>query len=104
MKTLGQTIEAARKAKRISVIRLAQEIGVTRAAVYQWQRDEHPPGISHLIEISRILGISLAALGAAAHGRDSVDAELAQLPEGQADYLARSFLDQIDNFRKLQKS
>lgn len=104
MKTLGQTIEATRKARRISVIALAKALGVTRAAVYQWQRDEHAPTLSNLIELSRILGVPLTVFAAAVDGIESVDAELMQLPPDHASALSRSFRDQIETLRKLQKT
>lgn len=104
MKTLGETIKAARERKRISVIKLAEALEVTRPAIYAWQDDKYAPSLTHLIELSKILDVPLTVFAAAVQGVESVDAELMMLPPSHAEFLSRSFLDQIGNLKKLQNS
>ena len=46
--TLGQNIQAARKAKGLSQETLAEKIGVSRQALGKWEKDTALPGLDNL--------------------------------------------------------
>ena len=60
--TLGQNIQAARKAKNISQEALAEKIGVSRQALGKWEKDTALPGLDNLQALARELGVSVDAL------------------------------------------
>ena len=43
----------------VSVNRVAAELGVTRIAVYQWERGESVPSVKRLGQIARIYGCTV---------------------------------------------
>ena len=46
--TLGQNLQAARKAKGLSQETLAEQIGVSRQALGKWEKDTALPGLDNL--------------------------------------------------------
>lgn len=104
MQTLGQRIKALRKAKRMSVVKLAEECDVSRAAVYHWEDDITVPTLSNLVELSRIFDVSLGALVGFEGSRVSVDDELRRLPKESGDVLAKALVLQLRETKKLPKT
>lgn len=59
MDTLGKRIAAAREAKNLKPAGLARMIGVSRAAVAQWESDETAPSAKSLQKLVEVLGVPL---------------------------------------------
>lgn len=68
----GSTIRAARKAKHLSQVEVAELLGTSQTNLSGWERDEYRPGPSHLLKLAEILDIDPAELLrlAAAAGSD----------------------------------
>ncbi len=60
--TLGQNLQAARKAKGLSQETLAEKIGVSRQALGKWEKDTALPGLDNLQAAAQILGVSVDTL------------------------------------------
>lgn len=60
--TLGQNIQAARKAKGLSQETLAEKIGVSRQALGKWEKDTALPGLDNLQALAAELGTGVGAL------------------------------------------
>lgn len=60
--TLGQNIQAARKAKGLSQEALAERIGVSRQALGKWEKDTALPGLDNLQALAAELGTGVDAL------------------------------------------
>ena len=60
--TLGQNIQAARKAKGMSQEALAEKIGVSRQALGKWEKDTALPGLDNLQALAAELGVGVDAL------------------------------------------
>ena len=60
--TLGQNIQAARKAKGLSQETLAERIGVSRQALGKWEKDTALPGLDNLQALAQELGTGVDAL------------------------------------------
>lgn len=52
---LGARLRTARKERRITVAKLARELGVDTRTVARWQSGESTPSIERLTEIARLL-------------------------------------------------
>lgn len=57
--TIGQRIRAWRESRGLSERQLAEAIGVTPPAVYQWERHGKSPTIANLQEIADAIGVSM---------------------------------------------
>lgn len=64
--TLGQNIQAARKAAGLSQEALAARVGVSRQALGKWEKDTALPGLDNLQALAEALGVSVDALLGAA--------------------------------------
>lgn len=62
MMTLGEKIRAARKAKRWSLQQVADQLGVTLAAVSQWETGASKPSGKSRAKLSQILNLSASDL------------------------------------------
>ena len=87
--TLGQNIQAARKAKGLSQETLAEKVGVSRQALGKWEKDTALPGVDNLQALAKELGVSVdALLGCAAPDTASPTVKTipsaAKLPSGAA--------------------
>lgn len=60
--TLGQRIQAGRKAAQLSQEALGEQLNVSRQAVSKWESDAGIPELENLIAMSRIFGISVGHL------------------------------------------
>ena len=60
--TLGQNLQAARKAKDLSQETLAEQIGVSRQALGKWEKDTALPGLDNLQAAAQVLGVSVDTL------------------------------------------
>ncbi len=60
--TLGQNIQAARKAKGLSQETLAEKIGVSRQALGKWEKDTALPGLDNLQALAAELSTGVDAL------------------------------------------
>ena len=58
--TLGQNLQAARKAKGLSQETLAEQIGVSRQALGKWEKDTALPGLDNLQAAAQVLGTEAA--------------------------------------------
>lgn len=88
----------------MSQAELGDVLGVTRAAVQQWEKGVNTPTLSNLTELARFFDISLADLMGAPAAQDSVDAELRELPEDVATLLKQSFLTTIRTMKPPKKT
>ncbi len=60
--TLGERISKLRKLKNYSQEYLAEELDISRQAVYKWEKDLSSPDTAHLIKLSELLGVSVEYL------------------------------------------
>lgn len=60
--TLGQNIQAARKARGLSQEVLAEKVGVSRQALGKWEKDTALPGLDNLQALAAELGVGVDAL------------------------------------------
>ena len=60
--TLGQNIQAARKARGLSQEALAEKVGVSRQALGKWEKDTALPGLDNLQALAAELGVGVDAL------------------------------------------
>lgn len=103
MTKLANTIRTLRLSKNMSQAELGGVLGVTRAAVYQWEKGRSVPQLTYLNEMARFFGVPLATLlGGEDVGR-SVDDALRILPRDVADALRASFLATIENLKKTKE-
>lgn len=58
MKTVGERIIEARKAKDMTQLDLSKRLGVSRAAVGQWEINSTSPSIAKLEEVAMVLGVA----------------------------------------------
>lgn len=59
---LGARIREARKAREMTMVELADVIGVTQPAISQWESGQDPPGRESLQKLSKALGVAMSAL------------------------------------------
>lgn len=95
MKRFPEQLSALRIAKRMSQAELGDILGVSRAAVSEWENGKSVPRLDKLAEISRFFGASLSELSGTPGDDASVDAALRILPEDMQGVLRKSFLDTI---------
>lgn len=58
----GENIQAQREARGWTQARLAEELGVTRAAVSYWESGDRAPTDAHKLEIARVFRIAARTL------------------------------------------
>jgi len=100
MTKFSETIKALRIAKQMSQAELGEVVGVTRAAVHQWEKGRSVPQIAHLQDLARFFGVPMGVLLGGDTGGQSVDAALRVLPRDVAEALAASFLSTIEAVKK----
>lgn len=103
MQNFSQKLKELRLNKRMSQAELGDVLGVTRAAVQQWEKGVNTPTLSNLSELARFFDVSLADLMGAPPDHDSIDAELRQLPDDVAALLKQSFLTTIRTMKPAKK-
>jgi transcriptional regulator with XRE-family HTH domain len=103
MSRFAQKIKELRSAKRMSQAELGDIVGVTRAAVQQWERGTTTPSLENLSILARFFDISLAQLLGTPDENESVDAELRELPSDVAAILKQSFLTTIRTMKPPKK-
>ena len=59
MRTIGDSMRLARRARGISVIELAERAGVSRTSLYQAERGEVFPSIMSIAALADVLEISI---------------------------------------------
>jgi len=101
--TLGKRIAAAREMAGLNPSELARAVGVTKAAVSQWEKDQTKNlKLENLFEVSRITGCDIYWLGTdsppPAHAKAM--AKFARLPSD----FQKSVLDQIESLYSLALS
>ena len=79
----GRKISAARKAKNMTQMELADQMGISFQAVSNWERGSSMPDISKLPELAEILGVSI----------DQLLGEEAPLVKAAADNRMEEFLE-----------
>ena len=62
METLGQRISKLRKEKGLTQEELANKFNISTQAISKWENDYSSPDISVLLELSKILGVSVEYL------------------------------------------
>ena len=55
----GSLIRYYRKKKKMTQKQLAEAVGVSRAAVYDWEREKYSPEGENLLRLSEVLGVSM---------------------------------------------
>ena len=60
--TLGQNLQAARKAKGLSQETLAEQIGVSRQALGKWEKDTALPSLDNLQALAAALDVGVEEL------------------------------------------
>ena len=55
---MGSIIRASREAKGLSQAKIARDLGVTRGAVSQWEKDVSRPKHGHLMSLAQMLDIN----------------------------------------------
>lgn len=60
--TLGERISDLRKQRNYSQEYIAQELDISRQAVYKWEKDLSSPDTAHLIKLAELLGVSVEYL------------------------------------------
>ncbi len=60
--TLGERISDLRKQRNYSQEYVAQELDISRQAVYKWEKDLSSPDTAHLIRLAEIFGVSVEYL------------------------------------------
>jgi transcriptional regulator with XRE-family HTH domain len=103
MRDFGDKIKELRLAKRMSQAELGDVLGVTRAAVQQWESNTTRPALNKLSELARFFDISLADLMGAPQEHESVDGELRELPEDIAIILKQAFLAAIRAMKAIKR-
>lgn len=103
MEQFAAKLKSLRTAKRMSQAELGDVLGVTRAAVQQWEKGVNTPTLSNMSELARFFDISLSDLMGAPTDQDSVDAELRELPDDVAVLLRKSFLTTIRTMKPPKK-
>lgn len=58
----GAQIKALRKSKNFTQQQLADAVGVSRSAVYFWERGTYPPDEKNAVSLARVLGIDVRLL------------------------------------------
>ena len=58
----GERIEKARVDRLWSKVEFSKRVGVSKAAVLQWENEVNPPGMVKLREIAKKLGVSIRSL------------------------------------------
>jgi transcriptional regulator with XRE-family HTH domain len=99
MSAVARTIRTLRLSKQMSQAELGDVVGVTRAAVHQWEKGKSVPQIHHLQELARFFGVPLATMLGDEGTVQSVDAALRVLPRDVADALKASFLATIETIK-----
>lgn len=103
MENFAKKLKEFRTAKRMSQAELGDVLGVTRAAVQQWEKGVNTPTLANLSELARFFDVALADLMGAPSEQDSVDAELRELPNDVAALLKQSFLTTIRTMKPPKK-
>lgn len=62
-KMLGSRIVEAREAANLTPAELSRKVGISRAAVAQWEMGETEPSAANLRKVANILGVTLEWLG-----------------------------------------
>jgi len=57
MMTFGEKLKKARLASGLPVLEIAQRLGVTREAVYQYEMNVSTPALVSILRLERILGV-----------------------------------------------
>lgn len=60
-KLLGNALKAARVEKRLTQDQVAQHLGVSRAAVTQWESGANEPSTANLLKVCNLLDLNVAA-------------------------------------------
>ena len=103
MKDFPARIAQLRREKCMSQAELGDLLGVSRAAVSEWEKGKSIPRLDKLAEMARFFHISLAELSGTPREEMSVDAELRRLPEDMQQILRKSFLDTISGLAPPKK-
>jgi transcriptional regulator with XRE-family HTH domain len=103
MNKFGRTVRALRLAKQMSQAEVGDVVGVTRAAVHQWEKGRSVPQLHHIQGLARFFGVSITTLVGGDSSEQSVDAALRTLPQDVSDALVASFLATIEAVKKNQK-
>jgi transcriptional regulator with XRE-family HTH domain len=56
---MARTIKDLRQASGLTQLELANRLGVTPSAVYNWERGRNEPSATNLRDLARALGVSM---------------------------------------------
>lgn len=96
-------LPALRIAKQMSQAEVGQIVGVSRAAVSQWEKGKTMPEIQHLQELARFFDVPLTYLVGDESPKASIDEGLRMLPKDVSDALRASFLSTIEAVKNSKK-
>lgn len=60
--TIGKTIVKARKRLGLRQVELARKLNVSAAVLCAWEKDEHAPRLSGIMNLATVLKIPVASL------------------------------------------
>lgn len=61
-KNLGSRIRGFRKARELTMVELAEAIGVSQPAISQWESGQDPPGRESLTKLAKVLHVPMSTL------------------------------------------
>lgn len=91
--TLGQRIQAGRKAAGLSQEALGEQLGVSRQAVSKWESDIAIPELENLIAMSRMFGVPVGVLLGVEKEEDALTLSEQELQAAQA--IAEKYAEQL---------
>ncbi len=103
MERFGATLRDLRIKRRMTQQELADMFGMTKQAVYQWEKGISVPDLAKLSELSRFFDISIAELTGTPNASASIDSELRTLDDATAHVLRESFLKTIQALKAPKK-
>ena len=103
MNQFPKHIRELRLSRRMSQAELGDIVGVSRAAVSEWESGKSVPRLDKLAEMARFFNVPLAQLSGTPGEDMSIDAELRLLPDDMQTVLRKSFMDTIKSFSTRKK-
>jgi len=99
----GDIIAKHLKSSGMTKAAFARSLKVSRAAVDQWLDGATIPTLSNLIEITRVLGFSLAEFGDPGHERPMSGVDLRGVDDETTEFLLRRWKREAEQMRNLGK-
>jgi transcriptional regulator with XRE-family HTH domain len=91
--TLGNKINSARKAKKLSLEKLGKELGVSRQLVWQWERDESDAR-KHIEQLAQVLEVPVEYFYGPARPDEALGTKIKRLSPAQQKFI-ESMIDNL---------